>query len=107
MAFMRIHCGRCGKVWEIYHRDNWKQDSCRQCPRCFEEIDRGIWEKEILPAFNSANDMENTLYNEHTGMKKPLFSIDLLSDRADDKRAENGQICPIIEQNMYDYDIPY
>lgn len=104
MAYMRVHCGVCGKVWEVYHRDDWKSDTTRQCPHCFAEIDKSTWEHHILPAFNEANDAENELYRSHTGAKQPLFSIDLIADRvSDEKRA----ICPIIERNMLDYDIPY
>ena len=80
MAYMKIHCDSCGETWEIYGRDNWKAETARQCPHCFQKIDRTIWEKNIILAFSAARDANAELHKAHTGEDKPLFSVDFIAD---------------------------
>lgn len=39
MAYLQIHCDYCGGKWDVYKRDI-KNERARQCPHCFQEIDR-------------------------------------------------------------------
>lgn len=80
MAYMRIHCSGCGKAWEVYGRDDWKSDKARECPHCYRQIDKELWDKEVIPAFGSALDVNAELYKNHTGYKKPLFTVDFMAD---------------------------
>ncbi len=88
MAYLRIHCAACGRVWEVYHRDNWNNDKARQCPHCFAEIDRQTWEKQVLPAFGAVHDANAELYKDHTGYDKPLFSVDVMANSIYPNRKE-------------------
>ena len=49
MAYIKIHCDYCGGTWDVYKRDI-KNDRARQCPHCFQEIDRQSWARDVLPA---------------------------------------------------------
>lgn len=80
MAYMKIHCGYCSDSWEIYHRDNWKDDSARTCPHCFQKIDRQTWDNQVLPAFAAVHDANAELFKDHTGYHKPLFTVDVVAD---------------------------
>ena len=97
MAFLKIHCDVCGGDWEIYHRDNWKDDKARQCPHCFSKIPRDLWDREIIPALAAVNDANAELYKAHIGQHAPLFSFDIVADHLYKNRHENGDICPIVE----------
>lgn len=77
MTYMKIYCSECGGTWEIYHRDNWKDDRARQCPHCFSEIDRHTWDKEILPAFAAVNDANAELRKSNN----PRFAFDVIADQ--------------------------
>ena len=99
MAFIRIHCDNCGGSWEIYHRDNWNKDEARQCPHCYEEIDRQIWKKEIIPAFAAVEDANGELYKDSTGCRRPLFTVDFIADTYHrPKKEENAITCPLLEE---------
>ena len=95
MAYLRIHCDVCGGTWEVYHRDNWKDDKARQCPHCFAKIDRSVWEKEVLPAFGAVNHANAELLKEHTGYHRPLFTFDVIADHLYQNRHEP---CPLAER---------
>lgn len=101
--YMRIKCGICNKAWEVYHRDNWKADTARTCPRCGAEVNKSTWEYDILPAFNMANDAELEICKERTGA---AFSISYMPD-VEPENASKWHMCPVLESNMLDYDIPY
>ena len=75
--YLHIRCGVCGCKWDVYSRDNWKDDRARQCPHCFAEIDREVWNREIIPAFGSMMDANRELVKEHTGYNKPLFKVEV------------------------------
>lgn len=80
MAYMRIYCGDCGGTWEIYGRDDWKNDKARECPHCFSKIGRHTWEKQVIPAFAAVSDANRELYKDSTGYNKPLFTINIIAD---------------------------
>ena len=95
MAYMRIHCEMCGGTWEVYQRDDWKDDRARQCPHCFREIDRQIWDKEILPAFGAASDANAELFKNSTGYYKPIFTVDFMADRLYQEKRTSNDSCPL------------
>ena len=80
MAYMKIHCGYCGGAWEVYHRDDWKDDHARTCPHCSQKIDRQTWNKQVLPAFGAVQDANAELLKDHTGQHLPLFMLDVIAD---------------------------
>jgi len=80
MAYLKIHCDVCGGTWEIYHRDNWKDDKARQCPHCMSAIDRQTWHRFVLPALGAVKDANEELYKIHAGYHAPLFSFDVVAD---------------------------
>ena len=102
MAYLRIHCDVCGGTWEVYDRDNWKDDKARQCPHCFAKIDRPLWERQVLPAFGAVHDANAELYKDHTGFHAPLFTFDVIADHLyqnrNDRREDTGESCPLIHQ---------
>lgn len=78
--YMRIHCGNCGKTWEIYARDDWNDPKARQCPHCFSHISHQVWTKEVLPTFGAFQDANRELYKDATGYHKPIFGVDMIAD---------------------------
>lgn len=93
MAYLRIHCGICGGTWEVYHRDNWKDDKARECPHCFAKIDPQAWENEVLPAFGAVQDANAELFKENTGYHRPLFAFDVI---ADNPYRNQHEPCPMV-----------
>lgn len=98
MAYLRIHCENCGGKWEIYHRDNWNDDKARQCPHCFAKIDRQLWQKEVLPAFGAAHDLNAELIKDHVGNHRPLFSVDIIADHLYQNRKTGGDTCSLMDK---------
>ena len=98
MAYLRIHCENCGGTWEIYNRDNWSEDSARQCPHCFSEIARDVWQRNVIPAFCEVDDANRELYKEHTGYRKPLFSFDVIADPLRTDRQASRNACPVYQE---------
>lgn len=78
MAFIRVHCDYCGGQFEIY-KHNLKGEFARECPHCFQRIDRQTWEREVLPAFAAVEDANAELYKDHCD-RKPLFSFDVIAN---------------------------
>lgn len=95
---LRIHC-ECGGTWDVYSRDNWKDDTARQCPHCFKEISAFTWQSEIIPAFASMMDANRELKKVHTGYNKPLFAVDFVADPM-----PKTEGCPLRDA-MLDYDL--
>ncbi len=82
MGFLKIRCKSCGQSWEVYHRDDWKDDRARQCPHCFAEINKNIWEKSIIPGFASLSDANRELWNDYTGLlTRQMFTVDYIANR--------------------------
>lgn len=77
---LRIHCNNCGGTWDVYSRDNWKNDTARQCPHCFESVPPYTWQAEVIPAFASMMDANRELHKVHTGYGKTLFTVDFIAD---------------------------
>lgn len=80
MGFLRIHCKHCGNIWHVYSRDNWRKDTFRTCPFCFTEIDAGLWEKQILPAFGAMSDANRELIKHSRGYNTGSFRVDYVSN---------------------------
>lgn len=80
MGLLRIHCHSCGGTWEVYGRDNWKEDNSRTCPYCHEKIDGQDWNKQILPAFGAMMDANRELMKTHSGYDASLFAVDYIAD---------------------------
>lgn len=78
MAYLRIHCDYCGGQWEVY-KHNIKDEYARQCPHCFQKIDRQTWEKQVIPAFNMSNDANAELYKDFCDCN-PLFYFDVIAN---------------------------
>lgn len=104
MAYLKIYCDVCGGEWQVYHRDNWKDDKARQCPHCFSEIDRRTWDNFVLPALGAVNDANAELFKEHAGYHTPLFSFDVVADHLYQNKRERGLYSQIIDelQNIAD-----
>ena len=94
--FLKIYCDVCGGTWEIYQRDNWKDDKARQCPHCYSKIDRQTWNDQIIPAFTLAADANAELVKDSTGYHKPLFTVDFIADTLYRNRQQQ-QTCPILD----------
>lgn len=82
MGYLRIHCARCRRRWDIYSRDNWNGATSHQCPHCGAAMDRQTWERQILPAFGAIEDANKEIYKDHVGYKIPMFRIDFIADKA-------------------------
>ena len=80
MGFLRIHCDYCGGTWDVYSRDNWKEDNARTCPHCLQKIDGQDWNNQIVPAFATMQDANRELLKTHTGYNAPLFTVDYIED---------------------------
>ena len=77
MAFLKIHCGNCGKSWEVYQRDMKKEQS-RQCPHCMSEIDSQTWSTQIIPSLCMVSDANRELIKNHLGYQETLFKVDVI-----------------------------
>lgn len=75
MGFLRIYCGSCRQTWDIYSRDDYHDWKAMTCPHCFEQIDPGLWEKQILPAFGAMEDANRELRKEQEQYGGKPFSI--------------------------------
>lgn len=80
MAYIRIHCDECGGAWEIYSRDDLHATTARQCPHCYSRISSEVWENSIIPAAMAAQDANTALIKDALGYRRPLFSVDLISN---------------------------
>ena len=80
MGFLRIHCNYCGGTWDVYGRDDWKNNRSRTCPHCQSKIDGQDWEKQIVPAFGAMLDANRELMKTHTGYHSPFFTVDYIED---------------------------
>ncbi len=77
-SYMKIHCFSCGGNWKIYEGSNWNAPEAGTCPHCGNKIDRGIWENQVLLAFNMFADANRELEKDsHT----PLFKFDCISHK--------------------------
>lgn len=90
MAYLLIHCDVCGGQWEIYHRDDFNADKARQCPHCFNSIDKQTWTNQVLPAFGLVHDANAELYKDHAGYNRPLFSFDVIADHLYENRFDEA-----------------
>lgn len=82
MGYLKIHCKNCRKSWAVYHRDNWHDERARQCPFCYSEIDKDLWEREIIPAFGAMSDANREILKNYTGFPdKSMFLIDYRANR--------------------------
>lgn len=81
MVYLKIYCGKCGGSWQVYQRDNWKDERMRICPHCYNEIEKGLWERSIIRAFGECADAERELINDHNGgTGEPLHSFEVRTD---------------------------
>lgn len=76
MGHLTIRCISCGNKWDVYHRDDWKDWKARTCPVCQKELNKAIWEQNVLPVFGAAEEMSMDLYK----YKEP-FIIDYVTDK--------------------------
>ena len=96
MAYMRIHCHHCGGTWEVYQRDDWKDDRARTCPHCFAEIDKQTWEHQIVPAFGAAADANAELIKDHHDKCRPIFTVDFCANHMMNAQDIEERTCPLI-----------
>lgn len=99
MAYMRVYCDVCGGTWEVYQRQA-REDSARQCPHCYAKINRNIWRKRVLPAFDAVQTINIELYEDHASNHRPLFTVDIVADhlyKSYQERHNNADSCPIKE----------
>ena len=81
MAYLKVTCENCGGKWDVYHRDNWKDDRARTCPHCYAEVNAEIWASHVVPAFALADEGNRELTKLSSEMRRPGFSFDLISDK--------------------------
>lgn len=79
MGYLKIKCDYCGGSWEVYH-GQLTDELSNSCPHCNQEIDRQTWEKFVIPAYGSCEDMNMELLKDHTGYKKPIFEVSFMGD---------------------------
>lgn len=77
--FMRIHCGACGGVWEVYRRGR-DTSGARMCPHCDFSIDGDTWVKKILPAFQAVGAANMELEADHIEKHTGEFEVDFIAD---------------------------
>lgn len=97
MAYVKLHCETCGGEWEVYGRDI-KDDKARQCPHCTAKIDRQMWEREVIPAYEAVKEANAALFTENACRHRPLFTFDVVADHLYQNRHKGGDLCPLIEQ---------
>lgn len=78
MGMLKVHCGKCGKPWDVYHRDNWNSREARTCPHCFAEVDPQTW-KQVVRAFADMSDANMELAKDHE-QGAPLVTVDYIED---------------------------
>ena len=98
---LRIHCGKCGNSWEVYHRDNWKDWRARTCPVCGESVDAQSWEG-VLRGFHELEDANLELIKDHSQAQMTMFAVDYVADREkespDDLREEFEELRENLER---------
>ena len=80
MAFLRVKCENCGGKWDVYHRDDWKDDRARTCPHCYAEVDAVLWASHVIPAFTFADEGNREIRKQSREENKPGFSFDVVDD---------------------------
>ncbi|MED9987842.1 MAG: hypothetical protein UFE77_09050 [Streptococcus salivarius] len=61
ITFMKIKCGYCKSHWKISECDNWNDRKARICPNCGKEIDKQLWQTQIIPGFGQIADANREL----------------------------------------------
>ena len=79
MLYMRIHCGACGGTWEVYRRGR-DTSGARTCPHCDYTIDQDTWKKVVLPAFQTVENVNLTLAQDHIEKHSAEFEVDFIAD---------------------------
>lgn len=79
MAYLRIHCEKCGQMWEVYERA-MNDELSRVCPHCESEIERQTWKNQIVPSLCQVSDSNRELMKDHLGYKDTLFSFDVINN---------------------------
>ena len=79
MLYMKVHCGACGGTWEVYRRGR-DTSGARMCPHCDYTIDQDTWRKVVLPAFQTVENVNLTLAQDHIDKHNAEFEVDFLSD---------------------------
>jgi hypothetical protein len=79
-VYMKVHCGHCGKIWEIYERDKIYSLEARTCPHCCGKVDEQIWKHEIIPGFKRMAAANRELQKDHIEYNPHYFAVDVISN---------------------------
>ena len=79
MVIMRVHCGACGGVFEVYQKLR-EYDKARQCPHCEARIDGVTWREKILPAYIEVMAANLALSQDHVEYHTAPFEVDFIAD---------------------------
>ena len=84
MGFLRIHCGGCGQVWEVYRKAR-EYDASRECPHCGKRIDPTTWHKHVLRAFDYMADANLAVMQDHVDYHQGAFKLDYVETGSVDR----------------------
>lgn len=84
MGFLRIHCGGCGQVWEVYRKVK-EYDASRECPQCGKRIDPTTWHKHVLRAFDYMADANLAVMQDHVDYHQGAFKLDYVETGSVDR----------------------
>ena len=84
MGFLRIHCGGCGQVWEVYRKAR-EYDASRECPHCGKRIDPTTWHKHVLRAFDYMADANLEVMRDHADYHQGAFKLDYVETGSVDR----------------------
>lgn len=91
MGHISIYCDSCGSRWDVYGRDDLKNKRSRTCPICRKAIDQGVWDRQIVKAFEEMESATRDLVTNHLRNRNALFTVSYIPDviypnrRADDQ----------------------
>ena len=78
--YSKIHCEKCGSVFEIYSREVQRSEKPIRCPHCLQQMTKKQWDA-FVDAFFTVVDLNYQAIKSHEEYGKPLFTVEMVYKR--------------------------
>ena len=97
MGCLRIHCGCCGQVWEVYRKAK-EYDASRECPHCGKRIDPTTWHQHVIRAFDYMADANLAVMQDDVDYHQGAFKVDYIESGSVDRECSAERMNYITER---------